>query len=322
MLVTTGSQAADLSAGSMTEAPGAPRNTGRSWALWKRFAAGAEGIRQSGHILRRGPRDRRFALGDVHGHRRRGTNSSSGSPSCTRQRAGRGGLLTLKDSGWVMSLSVFHQPEVIGQPSGHERLVGLRALSRTQRQFRQETHGSMHRRGNPEEMLRHLRFDEQLDAIMESSICVPCNMPYVNNIWLRAAAATGRPWFRRGRPISDSSASTSSLRRKSRSLSNTPSARRGRRFTACSKRGPAPPPVYQGQYDPKGVWAALTVFLGLTRLGGLHRTTFRRRTRVRSAMSDAAHVRTPRRPWKPGPSNAMKPAASKAWRGRRADVGS
>ena len=29
------------------------------------------------------------------------------------------------------------------------------------------------------------------------------------------------------------------------------------------KRGPAPPPVYQGQFDPKGVWAAFKVFLGL-----------------------------------------------------------
>ena len=31
------------------------------------------------------------------------------------------------------------------------------------------------------------------------------------------------------------------------------------------KRGPAPPDVYQGQYDLKGVWAATKVFLGLTK---------------------------------------------------------
>jgi oleate hydratase len=35
-----------------------------------------------------------------------------------------------------------------------------------------------------EETLRHLQFDRHLVAIMASSICVPCNMPYVNNIWL------------------------------------------------------------------------------------------------------------------------------------------
>src|SRR5262249_27201147 len=40
VLVTTGSQAADLSAGSMTEAP-RPRPSGRSWALWTRLAKGS-----------------------------------------------------------------------------------------------------------------------------------------------------------------------------------------------------------------------------------------------------------------------------------------
>ena len=37
VLVTTGSQAADLCAGSMTEAP-SPRPSGRTWALWERLA--------------------------------------------------------------------------------------------------------------------------------------------------------------------------------------------------------------------------------------------------------------------------------------------
>lgn len=30
------------------------------------------------------------------------------------------------------------------------------------------------------------------------------------------------------------------------------------------ERGPAPPKVYQGQYDLKGVWSATKVLLGLT----------------------------------------------------------
>jgi oleate hydratase len=35
-----------------------------------------------------------------------------------------------------------------------------------------------------EETLQQLRFDRKLAAIKASSICVPCYMPYVNNIWL------------------------------------------------------------------------------------------------------------------------------------------
>ena len=36
----------------------------------------------------------------------------------TRSGAGSGGLLTLKDSPWVISLSIFEQPEILNQPPG------------------------------------------------------------------------------------------------------------------------------------------------------------------------------------------------------------
>ena len=62
------------------------------------------------------------------------------------------------------------------------------------------------------------------------------------------------------------------------------------------KRGPPPPPVYQGQFDPKGVWAALKVFLGLDDIRERH-TTFRQRT-ARSAMSDTAPSDPRAAPWK------------------------
>ena len=35
-----------------------------------------------------------------------------------------------------------------------------------------------------EEVVRQLKFDSQLGAIIASSTCIPCNMPYVNNIWM------------------------------------------------------------------------------------------------------------------------------------------
>src|SRR5262249_53889749 len=44
VFVTTGSQAADLSAGTMHTPPGPPPNPGRSWALWKTLAAKHDGF--------------------------------------------------------------------------------------------------------------------------------------------------------------------------------------------------------------------------------------------------------------------------------------
>ena len=70
MLVTTGSQAADLSTGSMMGKPPPPPNSGRSWALWKSLAKqrkefgnpdaffGADKVADS-------------ALGDIHCHHNR-----------------------------------------------------------------------------------------------------------------------------------------------------------------------------------------------------------------------------------------------------------
>ena len=44
VFVTTGSQAADLSAGTMGTPPGPPPNPGRSWALWKKLAGKHKGF--------------------------------------------------------------------------------------------------------------------------------------------------------------------------------------------------------------------------------------------------------------------------------------
>ena len=146
VLVTTGSQAADLSAGSMTEAP-SPRPSGRSWALWERLAQGRTDFGNPdaffGAARISDSRWVTFTVTDT------GTEFINQIAALTGSESGRGGLVTLKDSGWVLSLSIFHQPEIIGQPPGHERLVGLRSVSRPQRRFRAQTHGSMHRRGDP-----------------------------------------------------------------------------------------------------------------------------------------------------------------------------
>ena len=62
----------------------------------------------------------------------------------THSGTGSGGLLTLKDSNWVISLSIFEQPEVLSQPPGAFVLVGLWALSGERRQPLSKAHASMH----------------------------------------------------------------------------------------------------------------------------------------------------------------------------------
>ena len=115
VLVTIGSQAADRSAGSMTEAP-KPLDTGRSWALWKRLAQGRKEFGNPDAFFG-APRiaDSRWVMLTV---TTTGTEFIDQMTKLTGSEPGSGGLLTLKDSGWVLSLSIFHQPEILDQPKG------------------------------------------------------------------------------------------------------------------------------------------------------------------------------------------------------------
>ena len=232
VLVTFGSQAADLSVGSMTEAP-RPRRDGRSWELWKRLAQGRTDFGNpdvffgAAHVPR-------LALGDLYGH-----HDGDGIPrpdvraDGQRDRTRRAREF---DRLGLAAVAVDLPPAASHRPAArHVPLVGLRLVSGTQRRFCAETHGCMHRRGDPRggaaatavrpaigrdhgvidlHPLRHALREQHLDAAQ------------------RAPTGPGR--FRRGRPISDSSASTWRFRGMWRSPSNTPPARRGKRFTSCS----------------------------------------------------------------------------------------
>src|SRR3954453_15094630 len=180
VLVTTGSQAADLSAGSMNDVP-VPRPSGRSWALWERLAQARAGFGNPEVFFgtARIPDSLwvTFTVTDT------GTEFVNQIAALTGSEAGLGGLVTLKDSGWVLSLSVFHQPEIIGQPKGTSVWWGYGLYPERNGDFVRKPMTACTGAEILEETLQQLRFDN-LAAIKASSLCVPCYMPYVNNIWL------------------------------------------------------------------------------------------------------------------------------------------
>jgi oleate hydratase len=258
VLLTFGSQAADMSVGSMKEAP-RPRRDGRSWALWKRLAQGRRNF---------GNPDAFF--GDAHvsdSHWVTFTVTTTGTEFLDRMAAltgsesGRGGLVSLIDSGWLLSLSVFHLPEVIGQPPGTYLWWGYGLFPERKGDFVRKRMDACTGAEILEEVLRQLRFDAQLDAIMASSICIPCDMPYVNNIWM-PRSRTDRP-----RPVPEGATNLGLIGQYvevSRDVAFTIEYSARAAWEAIHrllKRGPAPPAVYQAQYDPKALFAALKVFV-------------------------------------------------------------
>ena len=89
----------------------------------------------------------------------------------------------MKDSGGLLSLTIFYQPEVIGQPSDTSVWWGYGLYPERYGDYVAKRMDACTGAEILEEVVRQLRFD-QLDRIMASSICIPCDMPYVNNIWM------------------------------------------------------------------------------------------------------------------------------------------
>ena len=112
-----------------------------------------------------------------------------------------------------------------------------------------------------EETLRHLRFDRHLATIMASSICVPCNLPYVNNIWLPRTRSDRPPPVPEGATNLGLIGQYVELPREIAFTIECSVRSAWEAIYVLLKRGPAPPPVYQGQYDPKALFDVLKVFL-------------------------------------------------------------
>jgi oleate hydratase len=260
-LVTTGSQAADRSAGTMDTPPPGPPRPGRSWALWRRLAAAHKGFGNPDVFF--GPdriKDSRWVTFTV---TTTGKEFLDQMTALTRSDPGSGGLLTLKDSNWVLSLSIFAQPEVLEQPPGTSVWWGYGLYPERNGNYFDKPMYQCTGREILEELLRHLRFNDAA-AIMKSSICIPCDMPYVNNIWLPRKSGDRPPVVPEGATNLGLIGQYVELERDIAFTFEYSTRSAWEAIYRLTKRGPPPPDVYQGQYDPKGVWTADSVFLDLS----------------------------------------------------------
>jgi oleate hydratase len=177
----------------------------------------------------------------------------------TGSEPGSGGLVTLKDSSWLVTISIFHQPEVADQPPGTKLWWGYSLYPERDGDFVRKHMDACSGAEILEEVLLQFRFDRQLDAIMASSVCIPCDLPYVNNVWV-PRRLTDRPH------VVPQAATNLGLLGQYAEVPKEPlftieySTRTAwEAIYRLLKRGPPPPPVYQGQYDPAALLGALKV---------------------------------------------------------------
>jgi oleate hydratase len=94
---------------------------------------------------------------------------------------GTGGLMTFKDSRWLMSIVVPHQPHFARQPEGEYTLWGYGLFLDTPGDFVDTT---MSNAGGQEiltELVGHLGFDDAMEEIRASTTVTPVMMPYITS---------------------------------------------------------------------------------------------------------------------------------------------
>ncbi|MFI6335289.1 oleate hydratase [Streptomyces sp. NPDC050535] len=180
VLVTNGSMTANSALGSTDTAPAldTSRSSG-SWRLWETLAAKRPGLGnpavfdtsiedscwESFTVTTKDPTF--FKL----------MEDFSGS------EAGKGGLITFKDSSWLLTIVLNHQPHFREQPDDTFVWWGYALFPDKEGDFVEKPMRECSGREILDEVLHHLRFDEG-PRILDNSIVIPAVMPYITSQFL------------------------------------------------------------------------------------------------------------------------------------------
>lgn len=179
VFVTNGSMTADKTFGSMTAA--APfDHSGKSgaWRLWETLAEGRpqfgnpsafNGVIAESSWISYTVTVKEPLFFDL-------MEKFSGQP------AGAGGLITFKDSNWLITISIYHQPFFPDQPEGVFVWWGYGLFHDRPGDYVKKPMSECTGAEILEEVLGHLHFAQaDTDAIMAASNCIPCAMPYITS---------------------------------------------------------------------------------------------------------------------------------------------
>jgi oleate hydratase len=177
-IVTLGSMTADSTLGSMDAAAVLHRGPqGGSWALWKRLAAKDPAFGRPEVFC--GDVDRTkwvtFTVTDSDPRFFERVQRFSDSP------AGRGGLVTITSSSWLVTFHLYPMPAYAGQSAGSFVWWGYGLFPDRVGDFVAKRMSDCSGREILVELYSHLGFQDEMAALLDKANCIPCMLPYTTS---------------------------------------------------------------------------------------------------------------------------------------------
>ncbi len=182
VFVQNGSMADASSLGSMTEAPAKlSKAHNGAWTLWEKLAEGRPSFGRpaafNSCIAQSNWASFTVTLKDPAFFEQMQRFSGN--------EAGTGGLVTFKDSNWLMSIVLAHQPHFANQPAGVQVFWGYGLFPDRIGNFVAKAMADCTGAEVLQELCGHLRFDA--DTAMATANCIPCRMPYITSMFMPRA---------------------------------------------------------------------------------------------------------------------------------------
>lgn len=193
--ITIGSMTADATYGDDDHAPALLRDKrDGAWTLWESMARKTHGLGRPNAFC-----------GNVDESKWESFTLTMRSPALVRRiqeftgnAPGTGGLMTFKDSNWLMSIVVPHPPHFAGQPDDVFTIWGYGLFIDNPGNYIGKTMAQATGREILAELLGHLRFDDIRDEVQRATTTIPVMMPYITSEFERREIADRPPVIPQG----------------------------------------------------------------------------------------------------------------------------
>jgi oleate hydratase len=177
-LITIGSMTADATYGDDDHAPELVRDKrDGAWTLWETMARKHPGLGRPNAFC-----------GNVDSTKWESFTLTMRTPAVVRRiqaltgnAPGTGGLMTFKDSSWLMSIVVPHPPHFAGQPDDVYTIWGYGLFVDKKGDYIDKTMAQATGREILAELMHHLKFEDILDEVRQTTTVIPVMMPYITS---------------------------------------------------------------------------------------------------------------------------------------------